>query len=231
VTGLEVAAVLAVGTLAGLDLVSVPQMMLARPLVAAFLGGAVVGRPLAGLATGAVLELFAFETLPVGAARYPDWGPAATAAGALAALRGGAWDPAWMAGIMVVALIAAWLGGLSMHVVRRLNGAQVRRRRPALEAGDVRALRALQLGGVVRDVMRAAALTAFTLLVGEQLARQVAIQWQAPRAVAEIAVIGTALGVAVWSAYRLYGRSSARRWLAVGSVAGIALLAGMLAWS
>ncbi len=226
----ELAGVLAVGTVAGLDLVSVPQMMLARPLVAGLLGGAVAGRPLTGLATGALLELFAFETLPIGAARYPDWGPAAAAAGALAAQRGGAWDPAWMAGVTVVALVAAWLGGLTMHLVRRLNGAQLRRREAELVAGDPRALRALQAGGVARDVVRAAVLTAFTFVVGGQVAREVAAGWHAPRAVADLAVVGTALGVALWSAYRLYGRSAARRWLATGAVVGVGLVAGLLAW-
>jgi mannose/fructose/N-acetylgalactosamine-specific phosphotransferase system component IIC len=230
VTGAALAGVLAVGALAGLDLVSVPQMMLARPLVAGFLGGAVCGRPLAGLATGALLELFAFETLPIGAARYPDWGPAAAAAGALAALRGGTWDPAWMSGVTVVALMAAWVGGLTMHLVRRLNGAQLRRREAELRAGDPRALRALQLGGVARDVVRAAALTGFTLVVGGQVARQVARGWHAPRAVADVALVGTALGVALWSAYRLYGRGALRRWLAAGAVVGVGLVAGLLTW-
>jgi len=222
--------VLAVGTVAGLDLVSVPQMMLARPLVAGFLGGAVAGRPLAGLGVGALLELFAFETLPIGAARYPDWGPAAAAAGALGARHGAAWDPVWLAGVTVVALVAAWLGGLTMHVVRRLNGAQLRRREADLVAGDPRALRALQAGGVLRDAVRAAVLTAFTYFAGGQVARQVRIAWHAPRALADVAVVGTALGVALWSAFRLYGRGAPRRWLAAGAVAGVAVVAGLLAW-
>ena len=61
------------GVLVGLDLVSVPQAMTSRPLVAAR-WRARLGDPAAGLRLGAVLELFALETLPVGAARYPDWG-------------------------------------------------------------------------------------------------------------------------------------------------------------
>ncbi|HVO35584.1 MAG TPA: PTS sugar transporter subunit IIC, partial [Gemmatimonadales bacterium] len=146
-SALSFVALLAIGAVVGLDLVSVPQAMLSRPLVAGFLGGAVAGRPGAGLTMGALLELFAFETLPIGAARYPDWGPAACAAGALAALRGG-WDGTWMVGVMVVALVAAWLGGLTMHLARRLNAVQVRRREAALDAGDPHALMALQLGGV-----------------------------------------------------------------------------------
>ncbi len=228
-TGATAALTIVAGTVTGLDLVSVPQAMLSRPLVAGFLGGAVAGRPLAGLAAGALLELFAFETLPVGAARYPDWGPAACAAGALAAQRG-TWDAAWMVGVMMVTLVAAWLGGVTMHLARRLNAREIRRRETALEAGDPRALVALQLGGTARDALRSAALTAFTLVLGGRVAHVVEAAWRAPRALAEIAVIGTALGVAVWSAWRLYGQGSARRWLATGAVAGVALLLGYLAW-
>ncbi len=229
-TAATFAAVVGVGTLAGLDLVSVPQAMLARPLVAGFLGGIAVGRPLAGLAMGALLELFAFETLPVGAARYPDWGPAAAAAGALAGLRGGGWDSAWMVGVMVVALLGAWAGGLSMHVARRLTGAQLRRRQSALEAGDPRALVMVQWSGVARDALRAAALTGVTFVVGERVARAVEIGWRAPRPLADVAVVGTALGVAVWSAFRLFGTGAPRRWLGVGALAGLATLAVAMRW-
>jgi mannose/fructose/N-acetylgalactosamine-specific phosphotransferase system component IIC len=75
--------------LAGLDLVSVPQAMIARPLVAGFVGGWLMGHPAVGLVVGVLLELFALETLPVGAARFPDWGPPAVATGALVAERAG----------------------------------------------------------------------------------------------------------------------------------------------
>lgn len=228
-TAPSLVAVLAVGTIAGLDFVSVPQAMLSRPLVAGFLGGWVAGRPLVGLAVGALLELFAFETLPIGAARYPDWGPAAVAAGALAGLRG-AWDATWMVGVMVVALVAAWLGGLTMHLARRLTALAIRRRERAIEAGDPRALVAVQLGGMARDAGRAALLTAFTFVIGENVARAVEAGWRAPRPLADVAVVGTALGVAIWSAWRLYGQGPARRWLATGAAAGIAVLIGFLVW-
>ncbi len=228
-SGASFALMLVIGTVAGLDLVSVPQAMLSRPLVAGFLGGLAAGHPLPGLAMGALLELFAFEMLPVGAARYPDWGPAACAAGALAAERGG-WNATWMVGVMVVALIAAWLGGLAMRAARRVTAREIRRREAALEAGDPRALMAIQFGGMARDAVRAAALTAFTFLIGERVARAVEAGWRAPQAVADVAVIGTALGVAVWSAWCLYGRGPARRWLATGAVAAGAVLLGYLAW-
>jgi len=114
-------------------------------------------------------------------------------------------------------------------LARRLTAVQVRRRETALEAGDPRALVAIQLGGIARDAARAVTLTAFTFLVGERVARAVEAAWRAPRALADVAVIGTALGVAAWSAWRLYGQRPTRRWLAAGAVAGAAVL-GYLAW-
>ena len=78
------------GTLAGLDLVSVPQAMLSRPLVAATVAGAILGDVDAGLRVGAVLELFALDVLPVGAVRYPDYGPASVGAAAISA--GAPWE-------------------------------------------------------------------------------------------------------------------------------------------
>ncbi|MGE5091451.1 MAG: PTS sugar transporter subunit IIC, partial [Bacillota bacterium] len=62
------------GIITGVDLVSVPQAMLSRPLVAATVAGAILGDVEAGLRVGVVLELFALDVLPVGAVRYPDYG-------------------------------------------------------------------------------------------------------------------------------------------------------------
>ncbi|HXE59015.1 MAG TPA: PTS sugar transporter subunit IIC, partial [Gemmatimonadales bacterium] len=104
------------GTAVGLDLVSVPQVMLSRPLVAGTVAGCIVGDVEAGLRVGAVLELFALDVLPIGAVRYPDYGPATVAAVAAA---GGA--PGWQLGLGVavaVGLATAALGGWGMQVVR-----------------------------------------------------------------------------------------------------------------
>ena len=70
----------------GLDVVSFPQVMVSRPIVAATIGGAFVGAPVAGLLCGAALECLALEALPVGASRYPEWGSSSVVAGAIAGL-------------------------------------------------------------------------------------------------------------------------------------------------
>src|SRR5207247_11006593 len=63
------------GTLVGVDLVSLPQMMIARPLVAGTVAGAILGDIPTGLKLGVVFELLQYDILPVGAVRYPEYGP------------------------------------------------------------------------------------------------------------------------------------------------------------
>ncbi|MGH7538129.1 MAG: PTS sugar transporter subunit IIC, partial [Gemmatimonadales bacterium] len=75
---------LAWGTLVGVDLVSVPQMMVARPLVAGTVTGLLLGDLGTGLRLAVVFELLQFDILPVGAVRYPEYGPATVAAVAAA---------------------------------------------------------------------------------------------------------------------------------------------------
>jgi mannose/fructose/N-acetylgalactosamine-specific phosphotransferase system component IIC len=232
VTGGETLGVTAVGVLVGLDLVSVPQAMTARPLVAAFVGGWLMGHPAVGLLVGALLELFALETLPVGAARYPDWGPPAVAAGALVAegagtpVAAGIW-PGLLAAVLVAALVAS-IGTWSMHLVRHANGAAIRRSAERLERGDPKALIALQAGGFVRDSGRSAALTLLALWPGGVVIRVLSEWWRAPSGVAEAVVLAVAFGAAACSAWRLFGRGVMARWLVAGLAVGCV---GVLLWA
>jgi mannose/fructose/N-acetylgalactosamine-specific phosphotransferase system component IIC len=232
VTGGEVLGVTAVGVLVGVDLVSVPQAMTSRPLVAAFVGGWLMGHPAVGLLVGAILELFALETLPVGAANYPDWGPPAVATGALVAERAGTpvaagiW-PLMLAAVLVAAL-AASIGTWSMHLVRHANGAAIRRHAEPLERGDPKALIALQAGGFVRDCARSALLTLLTLLPGGVVVRVLSEWWRLPAGVAEGIVLSVAVGAGACSAWRLFGRGVTARWLVAGLLAGCA---GVLLWA
>ena len=231
-TGGEVLGVTAVGVLVGVDLVSVPQAMIARPLVAAFVGGWLMGHPAVGLLVGVLLELFALESLPVGAARYPDWGPPAVATGALVAERAGTpvaagiW-PLLLVAVLVAALAAA-VGTWSMYLVRHANGAAIRRYAGQLERGDPKALIALQAGGFVRDSARSAALTLLTLWPGGMVVRVLSEWWRPPAVVAEGIVLSVALGAGACSAWRLFGRGTTARWLAAGLLAGCA---GVLLWA
>jgi PTS system mannose-specific IIC component len=141
------------GAVLGLDVVSFPQAMLSRPIVAATLAGAVLGNPLGGLTAGATLELFALETLPVGASRYPEWGSAAVVGGALFAR-----EPDLRAGALLFAVLAAiataWVGGQSMVLLRRLNAQLARAQRDRIAAGSARHVVGLQLAGLGFDLLR-----------------------------------------------------------------------------
>jgi len=231
VTPAEIAGVLAAGVVVGVDLVSVPQAMTSRPLVAAFVGGWLLGHPMIGLLAGVVLELFALETLAVGASRYPDWGPPAVAAGALLAdgVRAEAAPGVWpgLLATVLVAAACAWVGSWSMQVLRHANGAAIRSRAARLDRGDPRALVAIQAGGFVRDVVRSGALTLLALVPGGAVARLLAARWRGPSALAEDALLAVAVGAAGWSAWRLFGHGRSRRWLLGGLAAGCA---GALLW-
>ena len=90
---------------------SVPQAMLARPVVAGAVAGWLAGDVEAGLRVGVLFELFALDVLPVGAVRYPDYGPATVAAVALAA--GSPWQFA-LGVSAALGLVLAVLGGFSL---------------------------------------------------------------------------------------------------------------------
>lgn len=191
------------GALLGLDVVSFPQMMVSRPLVAATLGGALVGGPAAGLLLGGVLELFALETLPFGASRYPEWGSAAAVAGGLFAS-----DPAGRAGALalsvLLALALAQLGGRSMVWLRLLNARWARQRAAALEAGHGRAVVGLQVAGLTGDLLRGALVASAGILLGRILLPLALEGWRDSELVARGGTVALAIAVAAGAAWKLF---------------------------
>ena len=205
------------GGLLGLDVVSFPQAMVSRPLVAATLGGAVLGEPVAGLLAGAVLELIALETLPFGASRYPEWGSAALVGGALAGLQ--PMSAGAMTLAVVGALATAWIGGWTMVGLRRINAGWARRHRASLDAGSYRTVVGLQLFGLTADLVRAGALTLIALLALAPVARGVATLWGVSADVSRAVVVGVAATVAVGAVWKLFHLTPGARWLFVGGLA------------
>ncbi len=213
------------GAVLGLDVVSFPQAMISRPLVAATLGGALAGDPGRGLLVGAVLELVALETLPVGASRYPEWGSAAVVGGALYGLH-----PEGAAGALVLAvtcaLATAWIGGESMILLRRLNGQLARAQAPGLQAGSTRTVSRLQLAGLGFDLFRGFALTLIALLLSLPLLVSTVGHWGADPRVSRavvVSVAATVAGSAVWKLFHMVPR--ARLLFAAGIAAGLLRLA------
>ena len=207
------------GVVVALDLVSVPQALLSRPLVAGCVAGLIVGDVEAGLRVGALFELFALDVLPIGAVRYPDYGPATVVAAALAA------GAPWELGLGLAAtlgLVLAVLGGATLQLVRRMNANAIQQRAAALAAGESGAIRRLQYGGLLRDAARGALLTAlglaaaWALAVGARLDRATALGLT-------LVTIGCALAAAVNGALRSAGRGARLRWLAAGAATGLLL--------
>ena len=210
---------LAWGGLVAVDLVSVPQALLSRPLVAGCVAGWIAGDIEAGLRAGVLLELFALDVLPVGAVRYPDYGPATVAAAALGA--GAPWELGLGLGA-TLGLVLAVAGGGSLQLVRRMNANAIQGRAAALAAGEGSAIRRLQYGGLARDAARGLALTAVGLAAAWVLAAYARID-QATALGLTLVTIGCGLAAAVNGALRSAGRSARLKWLAAGVVAGIVL--------
>lgn len=207
------------GTLVGLDLVSVPQAMISRPLVAGTIAGWLVGDVEAGLRIGVLFELFALDVLPVGAVRYPDYGPATVAAVALGA--GAPWELSL--GLSVaLGLVLAVVGGWSLQVVRRWNARAIQRRAAALAAGESSAIRKLQYGALLRDAARGFILTLLGILAASTIKDMVHLDRQTAVALTLVA-IGSALAATVNGAFRSSGRSVRLKWLLAGAGGGILL--------
>lgn len=207
------------GTVVALDLVSVPQALISRPLVAGCVAGWIAGDVEAGLRAGVLFELFALDVLPIGAVRYPDYGPATVAAAAL-----GAGVP-WELGLGLggtLGLVLAVAGGLSMQMVRRMNATAIQHHAAALAAGESSAIRRLQYAGLLRDAARGAVLTA----AGLAAAWALAVNLRLDRGTAlglTLVCIGCALAAAINGAVRSAGRGARLRWLAAGVAAGVLL--------
>ena len=214
---LEVIPVAVLGGLLGLDVVSFPQAMISRPLVAATLAGVLVGHSASGLLVGAVLELIALETLPFGASRYPEWGSASVVGGAIFASH-----PSHPAGAMTCAMVAAlattWTGGWTMVKLRQANAAWARARRDALEAGSRGAVTSLQLMGMTADLVRGAVLTGVAYALLAPLASLSIARWNVDARLSRSMAVAIAASVAGGAAWKLFHATLGARWFFVGGL-------------
>jgi len=220
----EVGAISLLGAVLGLDVVSFPQAMLSRPLVAATLTGAFLGAPVPGLLLGATLECFALESLPVGASRYPEWGSSSAVGGALVSL-----PHARGAGALLVAVIVtlawAWVGGWSMVQLRRLNASWARARHDAVARGSRSTVIGLQLYGMTADLVRGGLMTATGLLLGVPLMQWALANWNAPETLTRAVLMALAGIVAASATHKVFHQVPGARWYMLGGLtAGAALL-------
>jgi mannose/fructose/N-acetylgalactosamine-specific phosphotransferase system component IIC len=200
---LEALPIALLGALLGLDVVSFPQAMVSRPIVAATLAGAFIGHPPAGLLIGVVLELIALDTLPFGASRYPEWGSAGVVGGALFAVQ-----PPGMPGALPASLLAALLtasiSGWSMVMLRRIIATRLERTRDSIEAGSRDALLGLHLSGMTMDLLRGALVTTLGMIVFSPLVAAIVAIWgsESARSRAVVVVIAAIVaGGALWKVF------------------------------
>lgn len=190
------------GALLALDVVSFPQAMISRPLVAGTLGGLVAGDVLAGLMVGTVLELIALETLPVGASRYPEWGSASVVAGAIFASLPSI-GPGTLAMSVLAGIAVAWVGGWSMYLLRLVNGVLARReeaRGPVSAESVVR----LQLAGLGADFVRGVIVTLLALMIVPVAVNFVLVRWGTAAELARAVVVGVAIATGAAATWRLF---------------------------
>lgn len=210
------------GTVAGLDLASVLQGLLSRPLVVGAGAGWILGDVESGLRVGALLELFALDVVPVGSSRYPDFG-AATAAAVVVAAGGPLHET--LGAATGVGLVLATLAGMTLPVTRRLNARTVRAHADRLTAGDEGAVRRVHWAGLGHDAVRSVFVAGATLTIA------VAIRWlgAVPDGAAGTALTAVAGAGAAWAVAHgamTSGRSGPRwRWAVAGLGLGLAAVA------
>jgi PTS system mannose-specific IIC component len=212
------------GAVLGLDVVSFPQAMLSRPIVACTLTAGLLGAAPYGLLLGAVVEAFALETLPVGASRYPEWGSSSAVGGALVALS----PTVTEAGItvaVVATLVMAWLSGWSMVQLRRLNAYWAHKRHDRIAAGSRGVVTGLQLYGLSADLLRGGVLTAAGILAFAPLYRRSLAHWSLDPTLTRVLLIGVAGIVAAGAVHKVFHSTPHTRWyFLVGLAAGLLLL-------
>jgi mannose/fructose/N-acetylgalactosamine-specific phosphotransferase system component IIC len=205
------------GGLLALDATSFGQFMLSRPLIAAGLAGMIAGNPEGGIVCGVLMEAIHLAVLPVGAARYPEAGPASVAAaGAFA----GAPESSQVALLASVVFMLGWgwLGGRSVEWMRRIN---VRIAVPQAGPVEARTIERLHLRALALDFARGVVVTLVGLLVlGTLLETLGWIPFREPWTRPALALSAAA---ALASSLRLFGRRRLPLF-AAGAAAGAVLL-------
>ena len=207
------------GGVLGLDTVSFPQAMLSRPIVGATIAAAFMGDATAGLLAGATLELFAVDTLPFGASRYPEWGSAGVIGGTFFA-KAAPFEAGRLTTSVLAALIIAWVGGWSMVQVRKLNARWARARHEAVASGARRTVIGLQVSGLVADLFRGIILTAVGLAALHPVQFAVLDRWGTDASLSRAMVAGAAGAVSLGAAYKLFHAVPGFRWQFLLGLAG-----------
>lgn len=205
------------GGLIAIDGTGCGQFMVSRPLVAATLGGLLVGEPAAGAAIGLILEAFHLTVLPVGAASYPEGGSSAVAAGAVFGLVGG--GTVAIVTTSLFFLIWSRLSGESVRLMRRVNVRLVSRHTAAHLGADELERRHLMALGL--DFARGMLLVAAGALVLAGMLYLAGNAWGVGQRVPRLVMDAAVAGLLASGLRLLGGRPGA---FAMGAVGGLILL-------
>lgn len=130
------------GALCGLDRTAFGQTLLAHPVVAASLAGALVGQAGAGVFAGIVMLGLSAAVVPVGERSLRDWTSAAVVLGGLLGVGD---DPALRGSFLLFATGWAVVGGSWIRGVRAWTAGRVQRLRARSEADPLRGLERFHL--------------------------------------------------------------------------------------
>jgi mannose/fructose/N-acetylgalactosamine-specific phosphotransferase system component IIC len=171
---MELVQISLLGGLLALDATSVGQFMISRPLVAGALTGLLMGQPSAGLAVGAILELYLLVSFPTGGSRFPEGATATVVAVASA----GAGSGGTLALAVAVGLVWGQFAGVSITWLRHLNAQLV----PDAAHGPTtsRRVTATHLGAVGLDYARAVLVTLAGVLIAQPVVQALAAAWPLP---------------------------------------------------
>lgn len=221
---MDVIPIVLLAALLGLDVVTFPQAMISRPIVAATAAGAFLDNALAGLMIGAVLELIALGMLPFGASKYPEWGSASVVGGALFASQHGS-PPGALSVSVLAALLTAIVSGWSMVKLRRINAFRATRLRGELDAGSADAIVGLQLFGLTGDFVRGGLVALAAMLTFKPLVPAVVAVWNTGPVYSHAFVVAIAAVVAAGAVWKIFHSiPHAAVFFGAGLVAGISLL-------
>jgi PTS system mannose-specific IIC component len=224
---LDLLPLVVLGAVLGLDVVTFPQAMVSRPIVAATAAGAIIGYPGRGLAMGVALEFFALETLPFGASRYPEWGSAAVVGGALFAMTPDG-TAAAMTSSAMLALVSASFSGTSMVMLRRWNAIWAKHQQARIARGSGSAVSALQIVGLSGDLIRGGLITAIGLVLLAPIHRAVIGIVTVSPVVSRATVVSIASAVGIAAVWKVVRTTSGAPWLLLAGLGVGAMAAGLV---
>jgi mannose/fructose/N-acetylgalactosamine-specific phosphotransferase system component IIC len=224
---LDLLPLVVLGAVLGLDVVTFPQAMVSRPIVAATTAGALIGQPGRGLAMGVALEFFALETLPFGASRYPEWGSAAVVGGALFAMTPDGTAAAMTSSVML-ALVSASFSGSSMVVLRRWNAIWAKRQQARIASGSGSAVSALQIAGLSGDLIRGGLITLIGLVLLAPINRAVIGIFTMSPVVSRATIVSIASAVGIAAVWKVVRTTSGAPWLLLAGLGVGAVAAGLV---